>query len=320
MLGTNEIEGRKAWLGAAVAIAALMLLPTVAEAQKFKQKACLECHQKLADKYAGLKYAHPAVKERKCEECHLRHGLVPKLLLKESGNSFCYKCHDKKTIGMDKPNVHKVLKTGSCLGCHDAHGSNAPHMLKAEGSETCFRCHKKEPFQRKVVHAALAMDGCRSCHVAHASDSKNLLKTDPGSLCAECHSATASGFQKAHGNYPVKGCTSCHDPHSSVQPKLLKASVHPPVAQGSCDACHAAPGSAKPFALLEESAKLCANCHDVAALDGGGKFQHAPVKNGECVTCHDPHASGNAKLTQAAGNELCATPGKQRSIPFLTRP
>ena len=113
--------------GIALALAAL---PSAAAAQmKFKQKECLDCHTKLADKYAAYKVTHKAVRERKCEECHLRHGLVPKLLLKESGNRFCYKCHDKKSIGMDKPNVHSVLRQGKCTTCHDAHGSNAPHML-----------------------------------------------------------------------------------------------------------------------------------------------------------------------------------------------
>src|SRR5512133_2719154 len=88
-------------------------LPTAAAAQlKFKQKECLDCHTKQADKYAGYKYAHPAVRERKCEECHLRHGLVPKLLLKESGNGFCYRCHKRESIGMDKANVHSVLRNG----------------------------------------------------------------------------------------------------------------------------------------------------------------------------------------------------------------
>ena len=134
-----------------------LLAPAPAAAQRtFKQKDCLECHKKAADKFDGLKYVHSAVKQRKCEDCHLRHGAVPKLALKEQGNELCYKCHDKPEIGLDKPNVHAVLRTGSCALCHDPHGSNSAHMLKAGGAEACYTCHDRKGFERKVVHAAMA--------------------------------------------------------------------------------------------------------------------------------------------------------------------
>ena len=133
----------------AVLALALAALPSAAPADmKFKQKECLDCHTKQANLYAGYKYAHPAVRERKCEECHLRHGLVPKLLLKESGNGFCYKCHKRDAIGMDRANVHSVLRNGKCTTCHDPHGSNAPHMMKGDEKNACFTCHKKEPFEK----------------------------------------------------------------------------------------------------------------------------------------------------------------------------
>ena len=96
------------------------LLPAPAAAQRtFKQRDCLECHKKEAEKFDGMKSLHSAVKQRKCEECHLRHGAVPKLALKEQGNELCFKCHDKKSIGMDKKNVHAVLRSGACSTCHD---------------------------------------------------------------------------------------------------------------------------------------------------------------------------------------------------------
>src|SRR5208337_47645 len=44
---------------------------------RFASKNCLECHKKFADKYLGMKDVHAVVKERNCEACHLRHGIVP---------------------------------------------------------------------------------------------------------------------------------------------------------------------------------------------------------------------------------------------------
>src|SRR5208337_4444611 len=73
----------------------------MAAQRSFTQKDCLACHKKFADTYLGMKYLHPLMKEHKCEECHLRHGIVPKLLLRKEGNELCYSCHAKEKIGMN---------------------------------------------------------------------------------------------------------------------------------------------------------------------------------------------------------------------------
>jgi predicted CXXCH cytochrome family protein len=71
-----------------------LLAPGPAEAQRqFKTKDCLECHQKFAEKTAGLKFQHSSVKQRKCEDCHLRHGVVGRLVLKQPGSALCLTCH-----------------------------------------------------------------------------------------------------------------------------------------------------------------------------------------------------------------------------------
>ena len=94
---------------------------------KFAKKECLDCHKKFADKYLGMKNVHAVVKEKNCEACHLRHGIVPKLLLKKNGNEVCFDCHTKEKIGLGKSNVHSVLKTGKCTVCHDPHASQGSH-------------------------------------------------------------------------------------------------------------------------------------------------------------------------------------------------
>ena len=244
-----------------------LLLPATARAQQFARKECLDCHQKFADKYMGLKNVHAIVKQQKCEDCHLRHGIVPKLLLKESGNALCLKCHDKKAIGLDKPNVHPVLRTGECTQCHDAHGSNAKFMLKAEGDASCFSCHKKEPFERKVQHKA---GNCATCHTAHASSQKKLLVADPIKLCIKCHSAEEKNFQAKHGGLPVatSSCTGCHDPHSADRPKLLRTSLHQPMKGGACAECHV---EGKGFALKAQGG--------AGPAAGGARGRPAPAEH-----------------------------------------
>ena len=196
-----------------------LLAPASGEAAKrsFGKKGCIDCHGDFAKQYLAKKNVHPVVKEQKCEECHLPHGIVPKLLLKESGNKICLLCHSKESIGLDQPVIHTALKNGKCETCHDPHASDNPFLLSSSGNDICFSCHQQEPFSKKVVHGIIKEEGCLACHKAHASAEENLLVEKPLELCISCHSSTEKSFAKAHGGYPVeqKSCTTCHDPHSS---------------------------------------------------------------------------------------------------------
>ncbi len=83
------------------------------------------CHKEFADKYMGLPNVHAVVREKKCEACHLRHGLVAKLAMKKDGDELCYGCHAKDKLGLNKAHVHSALRNGSCTLCHNPHASKA---------------------------------------------------------------------------------------------------------------------------------------------------------------------------------------------------
>jgi predicted CXXCH cytochrome family protein len=242
--------------GAEAAQSGLKLGGGAQSGPKFAKKDCLDCHKKFADKYMGMKNVHAVVKEKNCEGCHLRHGIVPKLLLKKDGNEVCFPCHSKEKIGLNKSNVHTVLKRGKCVTCHDPHASSAAHLLKKEGNEACY--------EKKVIHKVQSEKGCTACHAVHSSNEKNLLVKAATPLCLGCHDSGKASFKKSHGGYPVEkaACTGCHNPHSSLKPKLLKASAHNPVSEGQCDSCHKPATAPKPFETTDDGSKLCANCHD----------------------------------------------------------
>ena len=275
------------------------------------------CHKDFAGKYLGMKNVHAVVRENTCDQCHLRHGLVAKRVMKKDGNDLCYSCHPKDKVGLNEAHVHTAVKTGACVLCHNPHASNAPHLLAAEPTQVCYQCHDQADYEQKVVHKVLQTDGCLACHSSHGAAQPNLLVKEEKALCLGCHAASAPAFKDAHGGYPVDqaSCSGCHSPHSSAQPGLLKTSVHAPVAGSQCDTCHVAPASAKPFAVNQAGGALCAACHEAAAMKGAGKVQHLPFKDGECVLCHAPHASANPKLLTGKGNELCATCHKSRAAP-----
>ncbi|HEX9136364.1 MAG TPA: cytochrome c3 family protein, partial [Nitrospirota bacterium] len=91
--------------------------------RKFEKKECLDCHKKFSDQYLGMKNVHQMVKEKKCEDCHLRHGKIPKLLLKKPENDLCYTCHPIEKMGLDKGKVHTAVRAGKCTNCHNPHAS-----------------------------------------------------------------------------------------------------------------------------------------------------------------------------------------------------
>jgi len=53
------------------------------------------------------------------------------------------------------------------------------------------------------------------------------------------------------------------------------------------------------------SGKICLDCHSDFADKLKSTFVHTPVKSGDCVGCHSPHASAHGKLLFASPNALC---------------
>lgn len=84
-----------------------------------------------------------------------------------------------------------------------------------------------------------------------------------------------------------------------------KPVVHAPVSQGACDACHEVDDAdAHSFASVGEGADGCLECH--VALDElleeteTNRSSHFPVTQGDCLSCHDPHASNLPALLSAS--------------------
>lgn len=53
---------------------------------------------------------------------------------------------------------------------------------------------------------------------------------------------------------------------------------------------------AKSFELAGKGGALCSGCHDVP---GKKKVVHPPVKEGECISCHDPHGASGKFLLES---------------------
>lgn len=130
------------------------------------------------------------------------------------------------------------------------------------------------------------------------------IRFAPPAAIAALATLVAAGLLAFAAPAAAQDCTAagCHES------LLQKKDVHP--ATDSCDTCHESTGGQHPqkgqktFRLAAQPAELCANCHDAF---GTMKDVHPPVADGECTTCHDPHASDQPKLLTAPVGELCAS-------------
>jgi predicted CXXCH cytochrome family protein len=98
-----------------------------------------------------------------------------------------------------------------------------------------------------------------------------------------------------------KKCLECHTKTNA------KTFVHEP-SKESCKNCHESNGKKHPledeegFKLVEKVPQLCYTCHDPINTK---KHLHPPVKQGDCLDCHEIHSSNEKKLIFLAPPDLC---------------
>lgn len=98
-----------------------------------------------------------------------------------------------------------------------------------------------------------------------------------------------------------KVCLTCHPQFEDL---LKKPSVHTPVKNPGCIACHSPHAANHAKQLSAEVSAICLTCH-AKIMPKGARSAHKPALEGKCVQCHDPHASDNKNNLRKAGNDLC---------------
>lgn len=88
-------------------------------------------------------------------------------------------------------------------------------------------------------------------------------------------------------------------PPTLVVPPSKFRSVHPPYLERRCDECHKAD---RQMQVRTDMLSACQTCH---ARYFGDDVGHAPVGQGECLTCHDMHRSAQPRLLVMATFDLC---------------
>lgn len=85
-----------------------------------------------------------------------------------------------------------------------------------------------------------------------------------------------------------------------AQPKAVTRFLHAPYADNKCGSCHVMSFSQR---IAKKTIDLCFACH--TNFLATAKVKHAPVEQGECLACHNPHQADNKFLLVRKGKALC---------------
>ncbi len=89
------------------------------------------------------------------------------------------------------------------------------------------------------------------------------------------------------------------EPPRLALPKPRFVSFHPPFVQRQCHSCHDAKQRMQVRTDLLHQCRLCHTRYF------GDQIGHAPVAQGECAVCHEPHRSGQPDLLRMLVFDTC---------------
>jgi hypothetical protein len=229
-----------------------------------------------------------------------------------SDNSFCFNCHNDKSLSRTdargrkvslfvsedgfKKSIHEKL---SCSDCHthikdDKHAEGGKLIDK---SVDCGVCHKEaEKEYRQGLHSKMIMKGteraanCYDCHGKHnilpSKNSKSMTHiSNIEKTCNRCHSDVAFVKQHALG--------------AAIPGEEFKKSVHGKTGEVTCTSCH---GSHNLRSLIDPKSTIfrsnipqtCGSCHPDITKQFTESIHGELAARGRsdsptCTTCHGFH-------------------------------
>ena len=235
---------------------------------------------------------HEPFAEKSCETCHApaKDGKV--VLTQADAKSVCVTCHDDKAKLIDTAKVPHAGAAGDCTDCHSPHASNQPGLPKTDSVSICLGCHSDiDDLRKKPVHHQPAFaQGCATCHTPHGGDNDHLLRAQGNALCLECHGPDSVPQQDKENHLLTifNGAVKLPDDY------YVKNKV--PVLPLRFGLGHPVEG------------------HPVS--DVMDPTNQSKVKTPlSCLSCHQPHASGQADLLvkdQSNNMAFCDTCHKNR--------
>jgi predicted CXXCH cytochrome family protein len=263
---------------------------------------CSICHKSVVP--ADARSKHKVVAEGGCMKCHDPHAASNKFNLLKGGNDLCFSCHKEMGEAVTKAKFKHSPVGKGCLTCHDPHASaKFGFLLKNDVPALCVGCHKtdKPLFAKQHMNYPVAKARCTTCHDPHGSDVAGILYNNvhrpvAGKMCNQCHEDAASSTPLKTKRDGMDLCKGCHN--EMVNRTLGKNRLHWPLLEKrGCMTCHNPHASKQKGLLKGDMLTICGSCHkDTIQRQEKSMTKHAPIMEGKCTACHDPHASDSLFL------------------------
>ncbi len=313
-------------VGFAVAAALVALLPigapaTTGDIELGPSCVTSECHGDVMED----RFLHGPVNLGQCEMCHVPIDDRHEFQMAEAGTELCMMCHEPEE---QKDYIHGPFQS-DCTQCHNPHGEDNRYFLHGGGGvDSCNVCHDDVREGRAHLHGPVAVGECLVCHTPHQSDHAGLLVQERRDLCLACHVDVEVTLENAISLHEpvVQECAGCHDPHGGdvqffhpqegpdlcltchgdfIETSMEAQYAHAAMTEGeSCQNCHAPHASMQQALLGTDTKTLCLSCHseeihreddrvinNVRAEIDGAEFLHGPIREDNCVACHQAHGS-----------------------------
>lgn len=167
-----------------------------------------------------------------------------------------------------------------------------------------------------------------------AGDERVVRSVTENLECLQCHTELIPDFSRdwVHNPFSAEQCTTCHTPHGKIETTTIFAGVTQvwnrirtlvewlPLkivldvfdsAAGSGGTTGGGQtvtekqikGAQSEFVLPDD--ELCWMCHGDMGWQRNADYPHAPFTNGNCIDCHDPHASDFQSMLVVGVEDLC---------------
>lgn len=161
----------------------------------------------------------------------------------------------------------------------------------------CLQCHTEliPDFSRPVVHRPFALRECTLCHTPHGKQVTSIVTQGPR--------RSAQRFRALVQWLPLRLWFTAWDnlTGGSASASVIITGSGKVISKTTKDT----QGGVSHLTMPED--KLCWTCHGSVGALLGDAYQHPPFEQGQCGTCHNPHASDYQGLLTQAPDTLCFT-------------
>lgn len=204
-------------------------------------------------------------------------------------NADCLTCHADMIDKMSWPSVHDPFANESCLSCHTPHGGSMSVDTSGSGSVE----FQGNSWWDRLLRSIFGADSWIANKLGTGSGSLWwwLFGDHPGSL----YNRIVSWFEWLPLRIFGGG------PNGTGGFNVLPWQ-RPPTPTGTTGSTSVVTGKA---GLILPEKELCMMCHPGMADSLHASFPHKPVVDGNCTSCHDPHASRHGALLYTDSGTLC---------------